>query len=71
MYMHWQLKLNVIVIIILNNHRSLQIRYFPQAQTPSRKADCCMHVQRTYSDIITVLLYAHERATVPRPLSKR
>ena len=64
MYMHWQIKLNVVVIIILNNYRSLQKRYFPQAQTPSWKADYCMQVPRTHSDIITELLYAHERATV-------
>ena len=65
MYIHWQIKLNVVVIIILNNHRSLQRRYFPQgqAQTP-RKADYCMQVPLTHSDIITELLYAHERATV-------
>ena len=64
MYMHWQIKLNVIAIIILNNHRSLQRHYFPQAPTPSWKADCCMHVPHTHSDIIIVLLYVHERAKV-------
>jgi len=62
MHMHWQIKLNVVVLIILNNHRSLQRRYFPQAQTPSWKADCCMHVPHTYSDITRATLGVNPRS---------